>query len=166
MPLLPLLRLATEADLQAINAIYNHYVLTSTATWQTVPETEAARLAWFSRRNPALHPVVVAEVEGGLAAWGSLSPFGQRGAFARSVENSVYVHPEFQRRGLGRRLLQDQLERAGTAGHHTIMAAISADQGPSIALHLAHGFTPSGRLREAGWKFGQWLDLVYLQRIL
>lgn len=161
-----LLRPAIPADLPAINSIYNHYVLTSTATYQTVPETAEAREAWFEGRDQALHPVTVAEVEGVIAAWGSLSPFGKREAFARTVENSIYVHPDFQRRGLGRQLLLDQLERARAAGHHTLIAAISAEQDASLKLHELHGFTESGRLREAGWKFGRWLDLVYLQRML
>jgi len=161
-----LLRLAVEADLPAINAIYNHYVLTSTATYQTVPETPQARLAWFAGRDPGRHPVTVVEQAGEIIAWGSLSPFAKREAFARTVENSLYVHPSHLRQGLGKRLLLDQLERATAAGHHTLIAAISGEQSASITLHRAHGFTESGRLREAGWKFGQWLDLVYLQRTL
>lgn len=161
-----LLRPATFQDLSAINAIYNHYVLTSTATFQTVPETAQARQAWFIGRDAQKHPVIVAEIEGQTAAWGSLSPFGKREAFARTVENSIYVHPEFQRRGLGRQILLDQLERAAAAGHHTIIAAISADQEASLALHGLYGFTEAGRLKEAGRKFGQWLNLVYLQKML
>jgi L-amino acid N-acyltransferase YncA len=161
-----LLRPATHDDLLAINAIYNHYVLTSTATYQTVPETAEGRAAWFTRRDPARHPVKVVDCGGRLAAWGSLSAFGYREAFARTVENSIYVHPDFQRRGLGRMLLLDQIAAATAAGHHTIVAAISSEQAASIALHEAHGFSETGRLREAGWKFGQWLDLVYMQRML
>ncbi len=161
-----LLRPATMEDLPAINAIYNHYVLTSTATYQIEPETEDARLAWFSARNHARHPVMVAEIENQIAAWSSLSPFGKREAFAGTVENSIYVHHQFQRRGLGKLLLLDQLARASAIGHHTIIAAISGEQSGSLALHAAHGFNEAGRLREAGWKFGHWLDLVYLQKLL
>lgn len=162
----PALRPATSEDLAAINAIYNYYVLTSTATYQTHPETEEARLAWFTLRDPAKHPVMVVEMENRIAAWGSLSPFGKREAFAGTVENSIYVHPECQRRGLGKMLLREQMAQAAYAGHHTIVAAISGEQAASIALHASHGFTEAGRLREAGWKFGKWLDLVYLQKML
>ena len=158
-----LLRPATPDDLSAINAIYNHYVLTSTATYQTVPETEADRLLWFTNRDLTKHPVMVVEIDCIIAAWGSLSPFAKREAFAGTVENSIYVHPDLQRRGLGKLLLLDQLDQAAMAGHHTVIAAISSGQTASLALHLAHGFSESGRLREAGWKFGEWLDLVYLQ---
>ena len=162
----PILRLATAEDLPALNAIYNHYVLHSTATYQTTPETEAARLAWFHNRNLAHHPVVVAEQAGRIAAWGSLSPFGKREAFAKTVENSIYVHPDCHRRGLGRLLLQDQLQRAAAAGHRALIAAISSDQAPSLALHRTLHFAEVGRLLQVGWKFDQWLDLVYLQRLL
>lgn len=162
----PSLRPATLDDLAKINAIYNHYVLNSTATYQTVPETEEARQVWFRDRDPIRHPVMIVELEGHPVAWGSLSPFGKREAFARTVENSIYIHPDFQRRGLGSLLLQNQIQQATAAGHHAIVAAISGDQPGSLALHAVHGFTETGRLREVGWKFGQWLDLVYLQRML
>ena len=95
-------RPATMEDLPAINAIYNHYVVTGTATWQIAPETEAARRAWFTGRDFTLHPVTVVEIDGAVAAWGSLSPFGKREGFRHTVENSIYVHPDFHRRGLGR----------------------------------------------------------------
>ena len=167
MPMIEsILRPATLADLPAINAIYNHYVLTSTATYQTVPSTSEARLSWFTGRDTTRHPVTVLEKAGEVVAWGSLSPFAERGAFAGTVENSIYVHPDHHRKGLGRSLLLDQLERAHAAGHHTIIAAISSEQAASITLHLAHGFSEAGRLRECGRKFDQWLDLVYLQRLL
>ena len=162
----PSLRPATLDDLAKINAIYNHYVLNSTATYQTVPETGEARQVWFRDRDPIRHPVMIVELEGHPVAWGSLSPFGKREAFARTVENSIYIHPDFQRRGLGSQLLQNQIQQATAAGHHAIVAAISGDQPGSLALHAVHGFTETGRLREVGWKFGQWLDLVYLQRML
>ena len=162
----PSLRPASLEDLAAINAIYNHYVLTSTATYQTSPETEEERRSWFTARNPARHPVMVVDINREIAAWGSLSPFGKREAFSGTVENSIYVHPDHHRRGFGKMLLLHQLAHASQAGHHTVIAAISAEQTASLTLHLAHGFKESGRLREAGWKFGQWLDLVYLQKML
>ncbi len=162
----PSLRPATQDDLAEINSIYNYYVLTSTATYQTTPETEEARQRWFLDRDPVRHPVMIVELEGRPVAWGSLSPFGKREAFAGTVENSIYIHPDFRRRGLGRLLLHDQIQQATAAGHHAIIAAISGEQTGSIALHTIHGFTEAGRLREVGWKSGQWLDLVYLQRVL
>lgn len=160
-----MLRLATANDLVPINAIYNHYVTTSTATYQTVPSTDAERSTWFVAHGER-HPVIVAEIGGQVVGWGSLSPFHARAAFARTVEDSLYIHPDFHRRGVGRALLTDLIKRGRSIGHHTIIAAISSDQEPSIALHRSFGFTDGGRLREVGNKFGRWLDLVYLQLTL
>lgn len=159
------LRPATAADLPAINAIYNHYVLTSTCTYQIVPEPEEGRAAWFHGRGAA-HPVIVAERDGEVIAWGSLSTFHKREAFARTVENSIYVRHDCQRLGLGLTLLQELIRLGRAAGHHTIIAAISGEQAGSIALHARAGFHETGRLNQAGWKFGQWLDVVYMQLML
>ena len=158
-------RLAREADLTAINAIYNHYVLNATCTYQLTPETEDGRRVWFLRHGEK-HPVTVAEIAGEVVGWGALNVFHAREAYARTVENSVYVHPEWQRRGIGRALLQDLIVRARALGHHTIIAGISADQTASVALHEGHGFVKAGHLREVGYKFGQWLDVVTYQLLL
>jgi phosphinothricin acetyltransferase len=162
---MPVIRLATESDLSVINAIYNHYVLHSTCTYQTEPETPDARAAWFASHGPK-HPVTVAEVDGEVVGWGSLSPFHRRAAYGRTVENSVYVRHDRHRRGIGRALLLDLIRRATDLGHHTIIAGISADQTASIAMHAAAGFVEVGRLREVGHKFGRWLDVAYLQLML
>jgi phosphinothricin acetyltransferase len=160
-----MLRFATPQDLVAINDIYNHYVLNSTCTYQTERETIDARHAWFAGHGPQ-HPVTVFEQAGQVIAWGSLSPFHPRAAYARTVENSVYVHHAHQRRGIGRIVLADLIERASALGHHTIVALISADQAPSVALHEQLGFTKVAELKEVGHKFGRWLDVVYMQKML
>src|SRR5688500_8916114 len=99
------IRLATADDLQAINDIYNHFVLCSTCTYQTEPETMEARRAWFDAHGEK-HPVTVAaDAAGRVVGWGSLSAFHKRAAYGRTVENSVYVHPEEHRKGIGRALL-------------------------------------------------------------
>ena len=159
------IRLARAGDLAAINAIYNHYVLHSTCTYQVTPETEEARRAWFESHGEK-HPVTVAEIDGEVAGWGSLNRYHAREAYARTVENSIYVRHDRQRRGLGRGLLADQIECARGLGHHTILALISAEQIASIALHEAFGFQKAGHLRELGWKQGQWLDVIFMQLIL
>lgn len=156
------IRVAETSDLAAINAIYTHSVLYSTATYQTEPSTDAERAAWFAAHGEK-HPVIVAELDGQVVGWGSLSPYHHRAAFARTVEDSVYIHKDFHRRGVGRVILGDLLKRAKEIGHHRIIAAISGDQEPSLALHESMGFTERGRLTEVGFKFGRWLDVVYLE---
>jgi L-amino acid N-acyltransferase YncA len=133
-----IIRPATMADAPAITAIYNHSVLHSTATYQEVPETEGDRCAWLASHGPA-HPVLVAERGGHVAGWASLSPFHPRSAFRHTVESSVYIAESFHRQGLARALMHDLIGRARTVGHHVILAVISADQQPSIALHESLG---------------------------
>jgi phosphinothricin acetyltransferase len=159
------IRPATPGDLAAINAIYNHYVLHSTCTYQTEPTTPEERAAWFAAHGPLL-PVTIAELDGAVAGWGALSRFHGRSAYRHTVEDSVYVHPDFLRRGIGSTILADLIERAREIGHHTILGVIDADQGPSIALHERFGFRPASHLREVGHKFGRWLDVVHMQLIL
>lgn len=161
----PHIRLATEADLPAINAIYNHYVAHSTCTYQLAPETAEARLAWFHRHGPE-HPITVAEIGGEIVGWASLNVFNPREAYARTVENSVYIHHQHHRRGLGHAMLADLIARARALDHHTIIAGISAEQTASMRLHERLGFVEIGRLREVGFKHGQWLDVVSLQLML
>lgn len=160
------IRLATQADLPAINSIYNQYVLTSTSTYQELPETPRDRLDWFASHDPARHPITVATLDGQVIGWASLSPFHKRAAYRHTVEDSVYVSPNHQRIGAGRALLEDLIVRARAAGHHTILALIDAEQAGSIALHQTLGFEEVGFLREVGFKFGRWLHVRYLQLML
>jgi phosphinothricin acetyltransferase len=159
------LRDANVADLPVINEIYNHYVLHSTCTYQTEPVTAEQRAAWFAEHGPR-HPVIVAELDGRVAGWGSLSRFHPRRAYEHTVEDSVYLHPEKRGRGLGTALLEELVARARRLGHHTVIAVISADQPASIALHRKLGFVEAARLREVGFKFGRWLDVVWMQRLM
>ena len=159
-------RLATASDLPAINDIYNHYVLHCTCTYQTEPETLAARRAWFEEHSPDRFPVIVAEIHSRIVGWGSLSRFRPRAAYFPTAEPSVYIDREFLGRGLGRVLLVDLIARARAAGFHSLIGGSSADQPASIALQESLGFTRVAHLKEVGCKFGRWLDVVYLQLML
>jgi phosphinothricin acetyltransferase len=101
-----------------------------------------------------------------ILGWGSLSPWNPRSAYRHSVESSVYLRPESCGHGFGREIVADLLSRAEALGYHTILAGISADQVPSIGLHERLGFTQVAHLREVGFKFERWLDVVYYQRTL
>lgn len=159
------IRPATEADLPAINAIYNHYVLTSTCTYQVDPTTDAERLKWFTGRS-AKHPVLVAEENGEVVGWGSLSPWNLRCGYAGSVEISVYIRHDQHRKGIGKALCVELIRLGKAAGLHTIIGGISMEQVPSIALHETLGFVKVAHLKEMGVKFGQRLDVGYWQLML
>lgn len=160
------LRLATPDDLQAINDIYNHYVLHSTCTYQEEPEPIGSRQLWFARHGPE-HPITVAtDAAGTVLGWGSLSAFHPRSAYRRTVENSVYLRHDVRGRGVGTQVLADLIERAERLGHHTIIAGIDAEQAASVALHARAGFLEVARLKEVGYKFDRWLDVIYMQLVL
>ncbi len=158
-------RRAAKTDIAAINGIYNYYVANSTCTYQTEPATADERLAWFDSHDEK-HPVTVAEAGGEVVGWASLSKFHARRAYENTVENSVYVRVDMQRKGVGRELLDDLIERARSLGHHTIIASISADQSGSIELHDRAGFVKVGHLSQVGYKFDTWLDSIFMQLML
>jgi phosphinothricin acetyltransferase len=165
MPAAATLRAARPADAAAISAIYNHYVVHDTCTYDEEPETLATRQEWLAKHGPE-HPVLVAEAGGEIVGWGSLSAFRARPAYRHTVENSVYLRHDWHRRGVGALLLTELIARARALGHHAIIAGISAEQAPSLAIHAKHGFVEVARLREVGHKFGRWLDVVYLELLL
>lgn len=159
------IRIARESDRATIDAIYAHYVRTSTCTYAEEPDPDDVRRAWFEAHGPR-HPITVIEAEGAVVGWGSLSPWKDRSAYRHTVELSVYLAPDWCGKGLGRELLADLVERATALGYHAIIGGISADQAPSIRLHEALGFTRVAHFRETGFKFGRWLDVVYYERLL
>lgn len=159
------IRLADRGDAGAINAIQNYYVVHSTATFLTEPLTLEQRLAWLENRSPA-HPVIVAQAEGSVAGWSSLEIFRSRPAYRHTAEFSIYVHLDMHRRGIGRVLLADLVARARALGHHALVGGCCSESAPVIALLEASGFSRVAHFREVGHKFGRWLDVVFLQRLL
>lgn len=159
------IRSAAVSDLHEINAIYNYYVLHSTCTYQEEPETIEARRTWFSHHDNR-HPVIVAVLDGRLVGWGSLSGYHPRSAYRHTVENSVYVHHEHHRRGIGSCLLRELIDRARALEYRAVIAGIDADQAASVALHSRFQFEKVGHLRQVGFKFGRWLDVIYMELLL
>jgi phosphinothricin acetyltransferase len=162
----PTIRLATASDLPAINDIYNYYIPRSTCTYQLEPETLEARQAWFAAHAPEQYPVTVAEQDGQIVGWGSLSKFRDRAAYNPTVEASIYIHHAHHRRGIGLALLVYLIERARAIGFHSVIGGASGDQTASLALQESLGFSKVAHFREVGHKFGQRLDVVFMQLML
>jgi phosphinothricin acetyltransferase len=157
------IRDASQADLPAINEIYNHYVLHSTATFQERVVSADERRAWW-REHAGRLPVLVAEAGAEVIGWAALTPYCGRCAYRFTAEDTVYLRPEACGRGLGRRLLEELLRRGADVGLHSVVAIVSAESAPSLRLHAALGFETVGRLREVGFKCGRWIDVVFMQR--
>src|SRR6476646_4881393 len=151
----PTIRDAASADAAAITEILKHYIIHSTATFITAPETPADRIRWLHERSAA-HPAIVAELAERVVAWGALGPFRQRAAYQHTVELSVYVHHDFHRRGLGRAIVSELLRRARAAKHHVVVGGCCTESVASICLMEAFGFTRVGCFPEVGRKFDRW----------
>jgi phosphinothricin acetyltransferase len=157
------IRDAEAADAADIARIYNHYVLETTATFDTEAKTADERTAWLATHDAA-HPVLVAETSGSIRAWGCLTPWEERPAWRHTVEVSVYVDLDSRGKGLGSGLMIALMERAADAGHHTVIGQIVSGNDASLALARRLGFAEAGRLHEVGRKFDEWLDVVLMER--
>ena len=156
------IRSARPSDLQEVNEIFNYYVAHSTCVWTTTPCSETERKAWYEEHGEDM-PILIAEHGGRIVGWGALSSFRTAYTQAGTLEDSVYVHHDFHRQGIGGRLLAELIESARRKGLRSILANISADQLPSIRLHEKFGFRNVAHLHEVGRKFNRWFDAVYYQ---
>jgi L-amino acid N-acyltransferase len=159
------IREAGPSDAAAIADIYNQAVLHTTATFDTVAQSADERLAWLSSHGPA-HPVIVAEEDGVVLGWGSLSRYSARPAYARTAEMSTYVDEASRGRGVGGALAAALLERGTAAGLHVLLVRICTENEVSLAMYERLGFEHVGVLREVGEKFGRLLDVAVFQKVL
>jgi L-amino acid N-acyltransferase len=160
------LRLARPDDAEAIRRIYNREVTESTATLDLVPRTAADQASWMEDHSGAYAAVVAVAPDLAVAGFASLSPYRTRPGYSTTVEDSVYVDADHRGAGVGRLLLSELVRVAQASGFHTVMARITAPQEPSLALHRSCGFELVGIEREVGRKFGRWLDVALMQRLL
>jgi L-amino acid N-acyltransferase YncA len=161
----PAIRPATVGDLAAIQAIYNDEILHGTATWDEEPWPLAKRRAWFAEHD-ALSPVLVAECAGRFAGFAYLSPCSPKSGWRFSREDTIYIDKEMRGAGVGTRLLAALLEEARRLDLNLIIASITSDNEASLTLHAHAGFEVVGTHRQAGFKFGRWLDTTLMQRVL
>lgn len=161
------LRPAETSDIPAITRIYAHAVETGTASFELTPPDEAE----MARRMQALldgrFPYFVAEIDGTVAGYAYASLYRTRPAYRFTVEDSVYVAADMQRRGIGIALLNKLVDACTALGFRQMIAVIGdSNQAASIGVHMACGFESAGNLRNIGWKFGRWLDTPLMQRAL
>ena len=161
-----LIRDATEDDAAAMAAIYAHHVLHGTATYDFDPPSAEEMLAKFRQIHSAGWPFVVAEAEGEVAGYAYATQFRDRAGYRFTCEDSIYVAADKMRRGIGQALLQALIDRSVACGFRTMVGVVGGAEPGSVALHLALGFEEVGRLKGVGFKFGRWLDNVYMQRAL
>lgn len=159
-------RLARPDDSEAIRTIYNREVLGSTVTFDLVPRSPDDQLAWMDEHSGAWPALVAVDEGGAVAGFGSLSPYRPRPAYRTTVEDSVYVDERARGKGVGKGLLEELVRLAGAHGFHTVIGRIVGGHDASIGLHRACGFEVIGVEKEVGRKFGRWLDVVLMQRLL
>jgi phosphinothricin acetyltransferase len=159
------IRSATARDAEAINAIYNHYVRTSTATFDTEEMSLDGRLAWLEA-HAGDHPSIVALRDGAVVGWGSLSRWGTRCAYQHTVEISTYIAPEATGGGIGPALCDELLARARDLGHHAIVSQIVHENEASLKMASRLGYAHVGTLKQVGRKFDRWLDVVLMEYVI
>ena len=160
------IRAATADDIPGILEIVNHEILNSTSIYEYLPRNLAAQLTWYHDKLRKGFPVIVAESGGVVAGFGAYGTFRERAAYKSTVEHSVYVEKGFQGTGIGSMLLEKLIALAIADGRHVMIGGIDAGNAASIEFHARHGFEKCGLVREAAYKFGRWLDLCFMQKIL
>ncbi len=152
---------------EAILAIFNDAIVNSTALYDYKPRTPEMMASWFNGKSKGNFPVIGIENDtGDLMGFGSYGSFRAWPAYKYSVEHSVYVDARFRGRGIGKRLLKELIATAERQGYHLLVGVIDTSNAVSIRLHEHLGFVHSGTIRQAGFKFGRWLDAAFYQLIL
>ncbi len=159
-----IIRIAEERDMPQLLDIYNYEVLHGLATFDLHAKTMEERMVWFHAHNKDNHPLIVAEIDGRAAGYASLSHYRDKEAYARTVELSVYIDPEYRRRGIARQLMAALLKEARQRDDiHTVVSVITDGNDASVKLHEDFGFTYCGTIKEVGQKFGKMLGIVNYQ---
>lgn len=166
------IRPAELEDLEAITTIYNYAVAHTTVTFDTSPRTEAYQRMWFDQHGEA-YPLLVAQAGGRVVGWAALSPWSDRCAYKTTAEVSIYIEAEHQGRGTGTRLLEALVKAGMQAGLHSAVARIVEGNPVSVRLLEKAGFRTVGIMsrrdpfgQEAGYKFGRYLDVIIMEKLL
>lgn len=154
------IRIAQREDVPTLLDIYNYEVEYGVATFDLQPKTLEQRMKWFEEHNVNHHPLIVAEVDGVVAGYASLSSYREKEAYQSTVELSVYVAPDYRGQGVATALMEAILKLAKEDDTiHTVVSVITGGNEASVKLHGKFGFTFCGRMKEVGMKFGRLLDI-------
>ncbi len=160
------IRNATQNDIEEITEIYNEIIINSMAIWQESLVTLDNRLNWFNECISQQHPVLVAIDGEQVVGYASFGSWRSGVGYKHTVEHSIHIRHDKRGLAIGSTLMTALIEHAHNIGIHVMVAAVESNNKASIALHFKMGFTESGRFKEVGYKSGQWLDLVFLQKNL
>jgi len=160
------IREAQQSDLSIILDIMNDAILNTTSIYDYKIRSAQFVETWYNKKRLDNLPVLVAEINGSAVAYGSYGPFRAWDAYKYSVEHSIYVQKKFQGQGIGKQLLIALIDKARNDGYHTMIAGIDAANQKSYDFHRKLGFFETGRMKEVGYKFDRWLDLVFMQLML
>lgn len=162
-----MIRDATPADLGAMTAIYAHHVMTGTGTFEETPPDAAELGQRMTKVQGASCAWLVAENEGRIVGYGYYAQIRDRSAYRFTAEDSIYVRDDVRGMGVGKALVQALIEHATARGFRQMIAVIGDSENVgSIGLHSSLGFRQVGTMKAVGLKFGQWVDVVTMQRPL
>jgi L-amino acid N-acyltransferase len=160
------LREASAADIENILAIVNYSILHTTNNYNYTIVSLETQKEWFENKKSKNLPLLVADYNGKVIGYATYGSFRERIGYQFTIEHSVYVSESFVGKGVGTLLLTELIRRAKNQGFHTMIGAIDAKNKDSIAFHEKFGFKITGTIREVGFKFDKWLDLVFMQLLL
>lgn len=162
-----IIRLCTQQQLPEILAIFNDAILNSTALYDYKPRTMANMDVWYETKQKGNFPVIgIFDDSGTLLGFGSYGTFRAWPAYKYTVEHSIYIRDDMRGKGLGKILLKEVIKAAESQDYHVLVGGIDASNDISIKLHESLGFEYSGTIKQAGFKFGRWLDLAFYQLTL
>jgi L-amino acid N-acyltransferase YncA len=160
------IRPATLQDIPGILEIVNYNIINTSSIYDYDTKSLADMEQWFSDKQTAGWPILIAEADGRVAGYASYGTFRTKEGYKFTVEHSVYVHHDYHGKGIGGKLLEELIRLCTEQGYHTMIGCIDAENKGSIAFHKRYGFTEAGLLKQSAYKFGKWLDLLFMQLIL
>jgi len=160
---LAIIRPLEETDLEAVTEIYNDVLNNSTAIFRDTPATVQERAEWWKAQCGKGYPVIVAEAEGRVVGFSSFGDFRAWPGYRFTVEGTIHLSSDARRKGIGTLLLQDLISKARSLGKHMLIAGVDADNIASLTFLKRMGFEQTAHMREVGYKFGRFLDLILLQ---